>query len=130
MTTLADQLAQALALVSTGALDEDYSKIATAAAVAEQPSETPSPSSLRRAGLLGCGGFASVWLVVEEPSATPLDSMCAAAAARVPPRGYRPTTPGPTSSPTRRPSSSRGCALIPSSRGAPACSVCPGRSYV
>ena len=45
MTTLADQLAQALALVSTGALDEDYSKIATAAAVAEQPSETPSPSS-------------------------------------------------------------------------------------
>ena len=34
MTTLADQLAQALALVSTGALDEDYSKIATAAAVA------------------------------------------------------------------------------------------------
>ena len=62
MTTLADQLAQALALVSTGALDEDYSKIATAAAVAEQPSETPSPSSLRRAGLLGCGGFASVEL--------------------------------------------------------------------
>ena len=49
MTTLADQLAQALALVSTGALDQDYSKIATAAAVAEQPSETPSPSSLRRA---------------------------------------------------------------------------------
>ena len=49
MTTLADQLAQALALVSTGALDEDYSKIAAAAAVAEQPSETPSPSSLRRA---------------------------------------------------------------------------------
>ena len=94
MTTLADQLAQALALVSTGALDEDYSKIAAAAAVAEQPSETPSPSSLRRAGLLGCGGFASVWLVVEEPAATPLDSMCAAAAARVPPRGYRPTTPG------------------------------------
>ena len=66
MTTLADQLAQALALVSTGALDEDYSKIATAAAVAEQPSETPSPSSLRRAGLLGCGGFASVCAKVLE----------------------------------------------------------------
>ena len=43
MTTLADQLAQALALVSTGALDEDYSKIAAAAAVAEQTSRPGRP---------------------------------------------------------------------------------------
>ena len=40
MTTLADQLAQALALVSTGALDEDYSKIAAAAAVADVVANT------------------------------------------------------------------------------------------
>ena len=62
-------------------------------------------------GLLGCGGFASVWLVVEEPAATPLDSMCAAAAARVP---YRPTTPGQrrgrTATRSRRSSScAKGC---------------------
>ena len=60
--TLADQLGRAMAAVAVGS--DDLEQIAAEAHRAEH-SHTVDPEYLERNGLLGGGGYASVWLATD-----------------------------------------------------------------
>ena len=60
--TLADQLARAMSAVDVGS--EDLEKLA-ADQYASAPPEDVDPQYLQRLGLLGGGGYASVWLCTD-----------------------------------------------------------------